>query len=530
MLGAKVGSDLYCGGGQFRGSRTNGYALIFDGARIGGALELSRGFNAEGIVQLVGARVEGQLRCSSARFVNSNGIALLADSATFGGAVLLRDSFTAEGMVFLEHTVIGHGLDCSGGHFSNPGSCALDLAGASIKGDANLGLNFTANGEVKLEQANVEGSLICSGARIVIMTTNTPAVSIDSAIIGGRFECAGADLVTFESNGVALSAINTKITSDLFLANDFRAAGEVRLSHASIGGDLECAQGHFFGSNTNSDALTAYSATIANSVHLRSGFESVGFLHFDGATIGHYFSMYDIVSPGKITLDLRDVRVGVLNDRENSWPRPGNLYIDNFVYDEIFTDAPTDLEARKKWLHLQPQDHFLPQPYEQLASVLRKMGQNGGARGVLTEKNWDRHGHDHWYHLSWWWDQFFGLMAGFGFKPSLSLFWIIFFICLGKYLFCSGMQHGLMVNTNPDKEKQPFNAWIFSVETFVPLLKLGIVEHWRPNAVVGNRYACAGIALPQTGFLLSLYFYAHKILGWFITFFFLDGLAGLIKT
>ena len=65
-----------------------------------------------------------------------------------------------------------------------------------------------------------------------------------------------------------------------------------------------------------------------------------------------------------------------------SWPAPGNLYLDGFVYG-AFAGGSTGELARLRWLRLQPLAlQAQPQPYRQLAQVFRDGGREEGAARV----------------------------------------------------------------------------------------------------------------------------------------------------
>jgi hypothetical protein len=75
--------------------------------------------------------------------------------------------------------------------------------------------------------------------------------------------------------------------------------------------------------------------------------------------------------------------VGAIWDDEPSWPGQGSLDLDGFVYGGFF-GGPTDAPTRLRWLDRQGQ--FKPQPYRQLAKVLRELGDDEGAKRVLLER------------------------------------------------------------------------------------------------------------------------------------------------
>ena len=73
-----------------------------------------------------------------------------------------------------------------------------------------------------------------------------------------------------------------------------------------------------------------------------------------------------------------------------------------------------------------------------------------------------------------------------------------------------------------------------TLETFVPLLKLGMSEYWTPNAKRGAPLDLG--ALNKHGFRTNWgsairdYMWLHIILGWVLTTLWIGALAGLVKT
>src|SRR2546427_671609 len=64
-------------------------------------------------------------------------------------------------------------------------------------------------------------------------------------------------------------------------------------------------------------------------------------------------------------LDLENTKADALWDDEASWPAPGKLMIDGFIYTE-FAGGPAEADPRLGWLERQPPG-YRPQPYRQLA-------------------------------------------------------------------------------------------------------------------------------------------------------------------
>jgi len=162
-------------GGSFKNGLQNGAlrscrALEADGVYVRGDILLGKGFTAEGEVNLVGAKIDGNLACTGGTFRNPphKGIphgckALSADFTSVKGAVFLSEGFTAEGEVRFSRAQIGGDLDCGGGTFKNPLHMGVDGSGTALNGDrvnvrgyVFLNSNFTSEGMVRLLETHPE--------------------------------------------------------------------------------------------------------------------------------------------------------------------------------------------------------------------------------------------------------------------------------------------------------------------------------------------------------------------------------------
>jgi len=157
-----------------------------------------------------------------------------------------------------------------------------------------------------------------------------------------------------------------------------------------------------------------------------------------------------------IEVDLIDAHVGTLVDGPGSWQSVKMLRLSSFRYDRIESDV--DVQERLDWLtkHDASVRPFTPQPFVQLANVLRRQGFAGDAARVLVRRE-DKQRLQEYLdgqaahkqsrdHLngdlrpaadSLWADgkyvlnvlkfavgYLFGLMFGYGHQPSRVLFWI----------------------------------------------------------------------------------------------------------
>jgi sRNA-binding regulator protein Hfq len=447
-------------------------------------------------LELHGMRVDGSVELDNAEIK----FALRAWNCAFSGHISLQDAQLR--VLYL--------LGCQ--------IRSLNARRATTKGSVFLSKGFKAEGEVNLVETR----------------------------IGGRLDCSGAQFLN--ANGIALTANGAQIEGGVFLRNGFKAEGEVNLVKATIGGHLDCVGGAQF-LNAKGMALNANTANIEGCVYLRDGFKAEGAVNLVAATIGN-LQIHNIVRADQMILDLRLTKTGTFWDDEKSWPKAGNLFLDGFRYERLDENAPVQADSRRKWLSLQRSDRFRPQPYEQLAAVLRQMGNEREARQVMILKNHERARFTEFPHQSWWWYNVFGRLISYGYAPWRAFAMSLAMILLGTLLFHFGSAHDLISPTSENayvkepngqvseenkrpkiSEKYPvFNAFFYSLESFVPLLKLDQSANWRPNANHGTEISPFHFSVARTGSLLRYYLYFHIASGWLLTSLWVGAVTGLVKT
>ncbi|WP_349360040.1 hypothetical protein [Stappia sp.] len=352
------------------GSRLPG--LFASRASVSGNVWLAR-LESAGPVDLVGAEIGGQLDCDGAKLDGGDGNALNAHSATITGGVFLRQ-LESTGTVDVTSAEIGGQLSCNGAKLDGGDGNALNAQGATITDGVFL---------LKLE--------------------STGTVDVNSAEIGGQLDCSGAKL-NDDGGGEALNAQGATITGDVFLEG-FKSSGEVNLAGAEIGGQLACTGARLDGGGGM--ALNAHSATITGGVFLLK-LESTGKVNLAGAEIGGQLAcngakldggdgtalngqrmqvlggMFwrDLVSVNGAVV-LHAAHVADLVDDRASWEKVRNLSLVGMTYDNVV--GPLDMDMRLAWLKKGARlgSDFHPQPYQQLAKVLRESGHRTEARRVL---------------------------------------------------------------------------------------------------------------------------------------------------
>jgi hypothetical protein len=115
------------------------------------------------------------------------------------------------------------------------------------------------------------------------------SLRLSGATIAGNLSCAGARLARADRDGMSLMAVRIKVGGDVALISlpgttGFSAKGTVNLVGADITGNLLC-NGASLGGGTGQDALTAAGLNVGGGVLLGGGFSAAGAIELRGAKI-----------------------------------------------------------------------------------------------------------------------------------------------------------------------------------------------------------------------------------------------------
>ena len=224
-------------------------------------------------------------------------------------------------------------------------------------------------------------------------------------------------------------------------------------------------------------------------------------------------------------------------DDEQSWPKKGNLSLDGFSLRENWRRTRPARRNASSGLARQP-DGFVPQPYRQLAKVLREAGDDAGARKVLIAMEDSRLKYGGLSAPQRVASRILRATVGYGYTPLRALWYIAFFVILGSILFGWGYNAHVVtpLETKPPIwHVHPFNPFIYSLENFLPLVDLHMAKHWMPNpnawpiALVSPFSEVPIPSPPWLGRFLRCYLWAHILLGWFFTSMFIAGITGLVR-
>jgi len=472
--------------------------------RVANGLGFNNQFVANGGVQIPGARIEGTLNCSAGSFVNrledGRGWALDLDDADIGGSVYLNGDFRAEGGVRLLGARIGRDLNCRGGRIANAvasgGAMALRAERAKITGVTHLNRGFIAEGEVNFANAT----------------------------IGSNFNCTG---------GTFINAAPSRSGPDLRICQP-----ALNLRGAQINGSL------ILWEPTDDERPTR--------LH--------GSLTLAGAHVRRFLDHPD-AWPGSADEERPDAERDEWVVAAGGQRLRCEIRLDGFTYDQLSGDGRYDAATRKRWLARQPHRHqaedFRPQPYEQLASVMRTMGHERDARSIAKARQWRQQwarmaaARQSWQAqpgletaaaLVWSWISglvllfLLGVLAGYGYGKKRLIVMLIAVWLTGAWIYGQAAEQGLMAPSHPvifanptlaaachtrwttckslPKEHTAFEPLLYSADVLLPIIALGVERDWAPIFAAGP-----APGLPR-GSVLTLHLIGQKVTvpPWFLRF------------
>jgi len=507
LVGATIDGSLECGGSILENA--DGRAICADGAVLRGSILLNNS-QARGEIRLVGAKIGVQIACAGASLENVTGPAINLDSATIGTGVMFTDARIV-GEARLQKAHIGRDLDCHGASLEWPGGYCLNCDGTQIGQDVYLAKGFRSIGSLRFRGAK----------------------------IGGQFECS--DSVLEGRGGLSLDCDSVTIGSSVFIRN-MTARGGIDFYQAVIGGNARFENAKF--SNRGGDALNLSLAKVGAGLFLKalSGDGPGGVegrlvlgqaqcrsfsddepcrsleIELDGFA---YERFHDCATDWRSRLDwllhqpnahLGFVRAS--DRRPGAWwarmphalarPFRGLYWLGQFFW-SIGVHGP-----RRAWAMLvgqkrsrsQSADAFRPQPWTQTVKALRDMGYEDDARELAMQREIVRaRSTGTRWHLRLW----LGILRwtiGNGYKPQRALYWSLGFLLFSWATFAMAANMGFMAprdggvqvhlaekpSAKLPKHYTRFNALVFALDTYLPIIELGQDQAWEPSDIqTGHR-------------------------------------------
>jgi hypothetical protein len=387
--------------------------------------------------------------------------------------------------------------------------CALpdgiDLSYAHLQ---SLDLRGSSTGPIDAQSATTVGD-------ISLLYGHYGATNLYRAAIGGTLDLTGSEIEI--GDGTALSAIEAEIGGDALFQDGFTTDGMVDFRLARVRRSLSFSSARFMG-------------------RYRNG------LNAERARIDGILYWYEIQHTALTVLDLKQATAAELWDDRASWPAPGNLLLDGFTYQGFGAGSLWTAPERLQWLALQPPG-YRPQPFTELAQALRQEGRVDGAMRVLIAQRAAQRRSGIIGPPERIWNLLLEYTIGYGFLPLRALWWMSGFVLFGTIVFGLGYRWGVITPTEEGAYREfvekgaaprhypPFNAFVYSLENFLPVVDLCQGNFWRPNPLhppvrPGGKAERAGVI---TGRFLRWYLWMHILAGWILTPLLAAGLSGLIR-
>ena len=312
----------------------------------------------------------------------------------------------------------------------------------------------------------------------------------------------------------------------VYLREGFSAEGEVRLVSANIGKNLSCVGGKFH--NPNKCALTVAGSNIKGGLFWRQ-----------------------ITCNGNVHLEY--AKVNALASDSDSW-KSCKVVLDGFTYNRFV--GPVDFRSCIEWLSKRPDGiSFSPQPYEQAAKVLFRMGHAHDAREILLEKERRQTADKRTPPFRKFWRELWDIFSGYGYRLRYTAAWMSFFVFVGAFIFWFADESGCIVPNRPivlansdynnavkgadrqskcpDAADRPtsvtkrlfpdypeFNAFVYSLDVFIPVFALHQEPNWHPGPCLNRDLTLR---------FLSWWHWLEIIAGWILTSLLLLSVTGLLR-
>ncbi len=201
LLGAKIGGNLDCRGGEFQHSET---ALFCDSIETAGDIFLNDGFQAKGTVRLLGAKIGGYLDCRNGNFLSKD-LSLALEGAVVKDACLIDHGFLALGKVHLTNTSISTDLSCTNGTFSAK-EIAINAPNLKVGNSIYLNSECRVRGEISLLSAEIGDSITFQGGSF----ESKGGINLRNAKIGNMLTWRGVEYTRGELNlaGASCKSLN----------------------------------------------------------------------------------------------------------------------------------------------------------------------------------------------------------------------------------------------------------------------------------------------------------------------------------
>jgi cytoskeletal protein CcmA (bactofilin family) len=357
---------------------------------------------------------------------------------------------------------------------------------------------------------------VCEGSVRLSAATIEGDLSCNRGKVLGKDELADDGSV---KDRLALRCDRIRVSGSIFM-DRFVATGEVRLLDAAVGANVVCTEATL--SNPGRIALLADNARIEGSLVLRS---------------------WKVEPDGEISLRNASANVLQLGDLTEKWPKPGTVRAQGLRYSALEADESVTLALCERWLDLLVTTPFSPQPYELTAKVLREMGLADDAKKIAIRRRRIQRrlpGVSLPRRAGGW---ILDRLIGYGYRPGRSVLMLALFAALGTLVFSTARSFGAMVpsdasvySNSPYKDDHtslpagypPLKPFVYSLDVLLPIVDFQQDSKWRPDAQATHNFAIAG-ANVSMGKVALYYMWLQIAVGWILSTLLVASVTGLIR-
>lgn len=435
-------------------------------------------------LKLKGARVRGTVNLEGAE----TAVSAAFEECLFEEELIMRHSRTKRFSFSACHV---NGISASGlrvdGDFE---FCKGSLSNGAINMEGS-----TVDGQLRLEEATIyapnSSALLLSRARIngsilAAKMVVTGQVRLISCRVDGLLSLRAARVE--HTTGSAIAAERAVVGESLFFQRDFVAHGNVAFDNAVIGGGIDCT-GSKFQHGQKRLCLNLGRAKVGRNISFKDasfrgnvrllGVAATGSIRFDGAEfVGtdcelnlNYSNSerlhIDFKQPPSEIL-LRYSTHTILQDGPTSWPK--RIALRGFAYKALEDGGATSVGQRLEWLATDI-DSYTPQPYEQLATILRAAGDDVAARTVSLAKQRQRRKTLRPLHRIP--GATLDVLVGYGYRNWYAGLWLILVLAVS-----SAALYRWPPTPGAGAEGQPVHPILLALDLILPIVDLGQEKNW----------------------------------------------------
>jgi hypothetical protein len=494
LSAATIGRSLMIANATFDNPEEE--ALDCRGVHVAGQI-LAGECTIVGGLMLMSARVDDWIDLAntviSARNITAfNGVDLHAAA----GLGCMRLEVT--GTVSLSSAHIGKVLSFSGATLSNPGSDALIATRLTVGGNAHFDEEFSTTGSIGLAGAHIHGQLNFTDATLSnpgAIALYAPALEVESSFVAdgcrfdGQLHIIGArvaadlylDGATLVHDGRALMAEDLTVGRNLRFCNGFSCTGQMALGGTHVGHQVMLRGATL--RDPDGYALRASHLTVGEDIFADEEFAVHGSLDLSPCRVNGMIDLATENIEGTVDLGqaradvlrlsgkprgeilLTDMTVRVLEHHPVDWPQEHGLDLQGLTYASL---QPLDLPVGQwlKWLRRGLPEGYRPQPYAQLATMLRTVGNDRDSRVVLLARQRHRRKHLPLWSKPWGWLQ--DLAVGYGYVPWRAAGWLGV-LWLAGWLYFRDQQP----LPQPPGSTTDYQPALYALDLLLPVLSIG---------------------------------------------------------